>query len=94
MVGDSFGGFGHGFEEVVLRGQVAPYFLLVAGLAGGVYPCFAVGGGDADGDVLDGSSEASHGVSFEVGEHEGEVIAGVVLADKVFLEVLAAFYGE
>ena len=52
------------------------------------------GGGDADGDALDGSSEASHGVSFEVGEHEGEVIAGVVLADKVFLEVLAAFYGE
>lgn len=42
MVGYGFGGFGHGFEEVVLLRKVLPQAVGTGDFACGVYPCFAV----------------------------------------------------
>lgn len=51
---------------------------------------FPVRRGDADGDVLDGTPESSHGMSFEVGEYNGKVIVQVILPYDVRFQVLAA----
>ena len=55
----------HGLQEVVL---VAAPGTCPAGFRG-VYPALALAGAQTDGDILDGSAEARHGMAFKVGQH-------------------------
>ena len=89
MVGDGFGGFGHRFQKVVLRGEVAPHFGRIFRLACRVYPRLACGRGDADRDVLDGTPEAAHGMALEMRKDHREIVVQVVLADEILPEVFA-----
>ena len=54
----------------------------------------AVGGGAADGELLQRAAEAAHGMALEVGEDQHGVIVSDVLAQKVLLDALALGDGE
>ena len=52
---------------------------------------FAVGGGHADGQLLQGSAVAAHGVALEVGENQHGIIIGQVLAHVILVNHLAVW---
>ena len=62
-------GLGHGVHEH--GGRTAPGAGMA--LAAGVNQAFALGGGDADGDILQGAAEAAQHVALEVAEHQHSV---------------------
>ena len=66
MCNDGRSGVSHGFEELVLLGDVTPEFVLVFGFAGGVNPGFASRRGDADRELLKCAAIAAHRVTFEM----------------------------
>lgn len=66
MRNDGRGSVGHGFEELVLLGDVTPEFVLVFGFAGGVNLGFASRRGDADRELLKRAAIAAHRVTFEM----------------------------
>ena len=92
MVGHSFGCLSHRFEKSILLGQVVPE--VGFRLAGRMDIGFTRGRGDADGHVLDGSSETAHGVPFEMRKHDSEIIVEVVFPHVVGLQVLASLDGQ
>ena len=97
-VADGLCGGGHAFEEAVL---VADEFgspeagdVELLHLAAGVDVGFAVGAAAADGEVLEGSAVAAHGVAFEVVEGNHKVVVGHVSAYDVVLDVRLVFHGN
>ena len=41
----------------------------------------------ANGDILQGTAEAAHGVTFEMGQHQHRVVIQHMFADRHFLEI-------
>ena len=63
-------------------------------LAGGVYIGFAVAAGATDGEVLQRSAVATHGMSLEVVEGNHEVVVGHVASHDVVLDMCGVHHGD
>ena len=91
MCNDGRGSVGHGFEELVLLGDVAPELVLVFGFAGGVNPGFASRRGDADRELLKRAAIAAHRVTFEMRKYEHGIVIVEILADEVLFDDFAVW---
>ena len=91
MRNDGRGSVGHGFEELVLLGDVAPELVLVFGFAGGVNPGFASRRGDADRELLKCAAIAAHRVTFEMRKYEHGIVIVEILADEVLFDDFAVW---
>ena len=83
----------HGLEEEVLGVALGEYAFVprrgrVGTLACRVDVALAIGGGNADGGILEHSAEAAHGVTLKVGKVDHEVVVGKVVAYDVIFQVL------
>ena len=83
------GGVSHRLQEGVVVG--GPDLLR---LAGAVDIGLSVGGGAADGELLQRAAEAAHRMALEVGENQHGVIVHRVLAQEGLPDALAARDGE
>ena len=91
MRNDGRSGVSHGFEELVLLGDVAPELVLVFGFAGGVNPGFASRRGDADRELLKCAAIAAHRVTFEMRKYEHGIVIVEILADEVLFDDFAVW---
>lgn len=72
-------------------GSVLPQKLIVLSLASRVDVRLAVSGSHTDGSVLQGSTESTHRVSFEVRQVDHKIVIGDVRADYVVLDPFVIF---
>lgn len=84
----------HRFQEGILAVRLLKHIARVGICAGGVDTGLTVRSGDADALVFQHTAEASHGMAFEVGEVDHEVVVGEMASDKVFREPFCVLHGQ
>ena len=89
MLGYGGSGVGHSLQEGILRGAVLPQHVLVGDLAAGVDVGLARAGRAADGQLLQRTAVAAHGVTLKVDKNQHTVVVFNVLAQVVDLQHLA-----
>lgn len=91
---DRFAGVGHGFEKIILFGDFYPQKLRIGCLSRGMDVGLAVGGSDADGNILQRAAEARHGVAFEVREDQHGVVILQTAVHDILRQMKAALHGN
>ena len=86
MLRHAGGSISHGLREDHGAGVLLPGLEAVVGLAGGVDQGLAPGAGTADGQLLQSSAVAAHGVPLEVSQHQHRVVIHDVFAQVILLE--------
>ena len=64
----------HGLQEIILTGQIVPHGGNIPRLSGGMDVRLPGCRGNTDGLVLDHTAKAAHGMPFEMGQIDHEII--------------------